>query len=169
MTLTQFIFRRLILNLLRSDFDPLLSLGLLQLRDNNAQDTVLHAGLDVSVIDWVGKGETASEFTHAALGNPVGVLRVMFGDFIWSGSGHFLAGGLLDWLALAVNLGGWGWFGTFLPGAFGSSLDGQGLLVCKLDYNVLLVNAGKLAFKNVALLGLLDVEFGGEGAGCIVG
>jgi hypothetical protein len=49
------------------DLDPLLRLGLLCLGDDDLEDAVLNASLDVFVVDRVGEVEAAGEFSNATL------------------------------------------------------------------------------------------------------
>jgi len=152
------------------DLDFLLCLGLLHLRDDDTQDSILHAGLDVFVVDRVGKGEAARKLTNAALRDPVGMLWIGPGDFLGASGGHFFARGLLSRVvpAFGTDFGGGG-LGTFLSQAFGPAFDGDGLLVGKLNNNILLVYTRQLAFENVIVLCFLDVELWCERARCGVG
>lgn len=55
------------------------------------------------------------------------------------------------------------WWSTGLVGTFGMTLDLNGVVVDKLDFDVLLFNAGELAVKLVAVADFLDIELGAEG------
>jgi len=55
------------IQLLRADLDSLPGFGLRHLGHNDGQDPVLHASLDVFVVDGVGEGETAGKFADTAL------------------------------------------------------------------------------------------------------
>lgn len=52
--------------------------------------------------------------------------------------------------------------------ARGMSLDDQCVGIDEFDFNVVLPNTGEFAGEFVAVGGLSDVEFGGEGAGLAV-
>jgi len=159
----------------------LAALMLLSLRNKDAENAVLHRGLDLILVDASREAEGAGELADAALRDPVlrsrllgfllllGDLRV-FGGWCSGLSGivldSCLVGGCLA-LSDGASCGGSfdvarGTSSAFI-GALGATADVDGLLVDELDLDVLLVNAREFAVEFVGVLELLDIEFGLEG------
>lgn len=139
--------------------------GLEHLGDGDAEDAILQTGLDAVVVDTGREGEAPGELAHATFGDPVRVLWLMFGDVLASGGGDLCAGRPGLWLLLLLlRFLGRGWLAAFFTVVLGAAPDGEGVFVGELDGHVLLVDTGEFTFQGVPVLGLLDVEFGGEGA-----
>ena len=158
--------------LLRADIDPLLSLRLVHLRNNNAQDSVLHARRGIVTINRAREGEAAGESTHTSLRDPIGVLRFGFGGFPGARLSQFLVGGgslirttVFSFSSSFDSSGSGCGLGAFLSEPLASAFHSQSLLIGKLNDNVLLVNTGEFAFKNIVIVGFLDVKFWCEDAG----
>lgn len=161
----------------------LAALGLLRLRNDNAENTVFHAGANIVLIDADWEAKRAREFPHTSLRDPVlgfGRLRLGFSGFIVRGIDRctgcfgilvFDCGFLMD---VAVCLaafcdcvgslgtfdGGWGCTGAV--GMLGTALDSYGLYVGEFDFDVLLLDARKLSMEFIRILEFFHVEFGIE-------
>ena len=150
----------------------------LGLRNNNAKNAVLQAGLDEILIDTLWEAEAAMEFTDRALGDP-GLVFWLFGRlgdvFLALRGGDFGCG-----LFLGFVFDGWSFVGggTFDPALrhrcsfkwfagfearLGTAFDYEGVRVGELDFDVLLVDARKFTVKLIAVAMLVHVELGGEG------
>jgi len=154
---------------LGGDLDFLLRLGFLHLWNNNRQDAILHAGLDIIMVNRIWEGEAAGKFANAAFRDPIGMLGFVFRDIFASGGSHFGARGGLSLLTgflfatgidLTCLLGG---STAFFSELLSPALDGDGLFVGKRNDDIFLVNAREFAFENVVVFGFLDVELWCEG------
>lgn len=165
----------------RSVDGDLAGLGLLGLWNNDAEDAVLHRGLDIVLVDARREAEGAGELANAALGDPVLGSRLLrfllllddlrvFGRWCSGLSGIVLDSSLVGgFVALSDCAGCGGRFdvagrrsATFV-GAFDATADADGLLVDELDLDVLLVNAGEFAVEFIGVFDFLDIELGLEG------
>jgi hypothetical protein len=73
------------------------------------------------------------------------------GDFLGAGGGGYLfTGGTLGRRAVVLDFGGGG-FLAFFSEAFSSALDGKILVINEFNDDILLVDAGQFAFKDVTL------------------
>lgn len=154
-------------------------LGLLVLRNDNAEQTVLHGGCDIVLVDASWERERARELSNTALRDPE--LRFRFlgasglgllGNFGGSAFCTFVLDGSLVGLVTIGTLDGtssWSTFdeasgrGTGLIRALGATLDGDGVVIAELDLDVLLLDTGEFAVQLIVVLDLLDVELGVEG------
>lgn len=163
--------------LLVANLNSLGAVGLLQLGNDDAENTVLQAGTHVLLVNTVGEGEAACELANAAFGHPIGVFGLVLADFLAARGGDLSRRLAVLWLWLLLALAALlllafsrlRWSLTFFSDMLGATLDGQGLLVGKFDAHVLLLDARQFAFKDVAVLLLLDIELGVEALLSIVG
>lgn len=144
----------------------LASLILLGLWNDDREDAILHGSLNVVAIDTDRESKRSREFAHAALTDPVLLLRLgrlllgdlgVFGRSLWSGSvgGIFIFdGGVVIRWSLGLFIGS--------VSALSTATDDQSLRVCELDVDVFLIDTWKLALQLVCLANLLDVELGSE-------
>jgi hypothetical protein len=158
----------------------------LGLRDENAENAVLHGSLNVLGVDADGEGEASGEFTNAALADPVFLLRLHMlglvllpllgnlGVFGWSGCiggvvSIFDGGSMVGLGFVGDGSGGLGSFDearrrcTGSEGALGAAADNDGLRIGELNFNILLVDTWQFAVELVAILHLLDIELRSEG------
>lgn len=144
---------------------------LLNLGDMDAEDTVLHRGLDMVLIHAGWKGKASGELSNAALRNPELVLLLLWFRILLCNLSTLILNRSLVCLAIRALDGSWsslafdetGWWGARCVAALAATLDGQGVGVGELDLNILLLNAWEFAMKFVAVLGLLDIKLRSEG------
>lgn len=145
----------------------LLRLSGLRLRNDDAENAILEAGLDIVVVDWGWEGEGAMVLANRAFSDPVatGILRFLLHLLFTSGSYGRLSllgaltlvfDGRLVRLLLALNEA-LRWRTTLRP-MFGAAGDREGIRALPLDVDILLLDAGELAVKFIGLLGLFDIE-----------
>lgn len=172
-------------NLLNGDFAAFL---LLSLWNDNAKNTILHASLDLILVDADREAERSGEFTNAALGDPVLVFRFLrilllggFGEFttgfgtgwnccififdLWLVNFVFVFAGLStigDSARFGCIFNETSWWSSGSVGALSAATDVEGLLVDKFNLNILLLDAREFAVKFINLTGLLDVELRSE-------
>lgn len=164
------------------DVDLAAVLDLLQLRNHDAENAILHGSMDSILINTDREAEATRELANAPLRNPVFGLRLLWlllglGDF---GRGllcsTFILDGSLVSLVVVVGLtalrDGTSRSGTFDEASrggtggirpLGTALDGQCLGIGEFNLNILLLNARKLSMKFVGVGNLLDIKFGAEG------
>jgi len=158
---------------------------LLSLRNQDAQNTILHRGLNLILIDANREAEGAGELADAAFRDPVlagrslllllllGLRNLLGGFRAW---GSWLVGIVFDSCFVGVGLacvsdgtrdGGTfdvaGGAGAALIVAFCAAADVEGLRVDELNLDVLLGDSWKLAVELVSGFNFLDVELGLEG------
>jgi hypothetical protein len=149
----------------------LLASLLLGFGNQDGQDAVLHGSLNTVLIDTNGKAEGAGELANAALGDPIFLLVLLL--VVGNGRG------------LGILLGdfGGGRFGTFVldrslvsflcDGTFGletsgtragfvlalnTTLNCESIGIGEFDFDVLLVDAWKLAVEFISILDLFDIK-----------
>jgi len=150
-----------------------------RLRHHDTQDAILETSLHSILIDPGRESKAAMELANTTLTDPVlGLGRLvlrcnllllrLLSDFrvlVTRFCGLVLDGGLVSkFLLLFTILDEALRPLTFFADVFVATRDSQRVVVRPLNVYVLLVNTGKFAVEFVAVLGLLDVEFGGEGA-----
>jgi len=151
---------------------------LLRLGHDDSEDAVLHARMNIILINTNGESERPREFPDASLRDPIlgfrhlSFLRSRLHDL----SRALLCAFIFDCCLVVVGLAAFGdcvgWLGRFNGpsrrrvggvGALGSALDCDGLDVGEFDGDVLLIDSGKVAVKLVCMSEFLDVELGLEG------
>jgi len=164
------------------DGDLAAMLGLLELRNHDAEDAVLHGSMDSILINTDWEAEATRELANAPFRNPVFGLRLLWlllslSDF-GCGALHsvLILDGSLASLAVVIGLtalsDGASRSGTLDEASrrgtggirtLGTALDCQCLGIGELDLNILLLNAWKFSMKFVGVGNLLDIEIGAEG------
>lgn len=162
------------------DSDLAAILGLLELGNYDAEDTILHGSMDSILINTDWEAEATRELANAPLRNPVFSLRLLW---LLLGLGNFACAVLRSVLifdsslvslvigltALSDGTNGSGTLdeasrrGTGGIRTLGTALDGQCLGIGELDLNILLLNTWKFSMKFVGVGNLLDIELGVEG------
>jgi hypothetical protein len=147
------------------------------LGNEDAQDSVLQAGLDSILVDACRECKAAMELSDRAFRDPVlglgglvllgNLLLVrLLGDLGVSLREVFLDGGLVTKLLLLRSFAALNealWALALLADILVTTGDGESVVIGPLDVDVLLLNTGKLSMEFIALLSLLNVELGCEG------
>jgi len=146
----------------------------------DAEDSVVHRGLDIILVDTSREAEAAREFSDAALTDPVfGFVLGLSGLLLLGGNlGGCLSTFLLDGCLvrslvaiLALSDGTLGrsildkasWWSAGGVAMLGAAFDGQGMGIRELNLDVLLLNTREFAVEFVCILDFLDIELGSEG------
>jgi len=153
-------------------------LALLVLGNDDAEQAILHSGSDAVLVDSAWECERPGEFSNTAFGNPkLGLRLLRLGGFLLldnlSGalSALVLDSSLVSLVAIRALDGTLsrstfdeaGRRGTRGVAALSTTLDGQGVGIGELNFDILLLDSGEFAVEFVRILDFLDVELWGEG------
>lgn len=161
------------------DGNALAALDLLGLWNDNRQNTILHAGLDTVLVDSGWEVERPGELSNRAFRDPelllrllLTLLRLLIADLHLSlllllllslvcdtGLAWLMLLALLRNSALLLSLTKKaGWWCALLITPLAASLDAQGLLVGKLNLDILLLDTRQLSMQFISALCLLNIE-----------